>query len=136
MMLLSSCPPIPESIGAILTLMQTAREVPDAIAVTGWRTGTLPDATLPQTPRSARNVAYLDSTHSSIMWKAMPYGTENWYWINYAYQDGAAPPAGVNDGCDPATYACFMLLDGSIARVPNASIMDVSAWRYYTCPTI
>ena len=82
------------------------------------------------------NAAYLDSAHSSIMWKAMPFGTENWYWINYGYQDGAAPPTGINDGCDPATYACFMLLDGSVARVPNASIMDISAWRYYTCPAI
>ena len=83
------------------------------------------------------NAAYLDSAHSSVMWKAMRYGTENWNWVNYGYQDGGAAPSGINDGCDPATYTCFMLLgEGSLARVPNASILDVSAWTYYTCPAI
>ena len=47
----------------------------------------------------------------------MPYGTENWNWVNYGYQDGGTAPTGINDGCDPATYTCFMLADGSLARV-------------------
>ena len=80
------------------------------------------DATSSSTP--CTNAAYLDSNHSSIMWKAMPYGTENWNWVNYGYQDGGTAPTGINDGCDPAAYTCFMLADGSLARVPNGSIMD------------
>src|ERR1017187_4054996 len=51
-------------------------------------------------------------------------------WFNYGYQDGQTPPSGVTDGCDPATYVCFFMIDGSVARVPNASILDVSAWEY------
>jgi hypothetical protein len=92
------------------------------------------DAASSSTP--CTNAAYLDSNHSSIMWKALPYGTENWNWVNYGYQDGGTAPTGINDGCDPAAYTCFMLADGSLARVPNGSIMDVTAWKYYTCPSI
>ena len=95
------------------------------------------DATSSSTP--CTNAGYLDSAHSSIMWKALPLGTENWVWINYGYQDGQTPPTGVNDGCDPTAYTCFMLVpgEGSLARVANTdSILDVSAWRYYTCPAI
>ena len=58
----------------------------------------------------------------------MPYTAENWNWVNYGYQDGGTTPTGINDGCDPVTYTCFMLSDGSLARTPNASIMDISAW--------
>ena len=76
------------------------------------------------------NAAYLDSAHSSIMWKAMPVKTENWMQVNYGYQDGQTPQSGVTDGCDPATYTCFFMIDGSVARVPNASIMDTSTWAY------
>ena len=90
------------------------------------------DAASSSTP--CTNAGYLTSTHSSIMWKAMPYTAENWNWVNYGYQDGGTAPTGINDGCDPATYTCFMLSDGSLARTPNASIMDSSAWTYYTCP--
>jgi hypothetical protein len=84
------------------------------------------------------NAAYLDSAHSSIMWKAISpsAGFENWSWVNYGYQDGSSPPAGIDDGCDPSTYTCFYALDYTLTRVPNASIMDVSAWQYYTCPAI
>lgn len=95
------------------------------------------DATSTSTP--CANAAYLDAVHSSIMWKALPSGTENWSWVNYGYQDGQTPPSGINDGCDPATYTCFMLMsqDGSLARVPNTSnILDISAWQYYTCPAV
>ena len=80
------------------------------------------------------DAGYGDATHSSMMFKSLPFGTDNWLWINYMNQDGQAPPTGVNDGCDPATYVCFMLLDGSVARTTN--VMDISAWQYYTCPTI
>lgn len=94
------------------------------------------DASSDTTPCS--NSAYTDATHSSIMWKALPYGTENWSWINYGYQDGQTPPTGIEAVFDPANNTCFMLRpgDGSLACVPNASIMDISAWKYYTCPTI
>src|ERR1017187_4054997 len=34
-------------------------------------------------------------------------------WFNYGYQDGQTPPSGVTDGCDPATYVCFFMDDGS-----------------------
>src|SRR5450759_5718 len=94
------------------------------------------DASSGTTP--CTNAAYLDSSHSSIMWKALPYGTENWSWINYGYQDGQTPPTGIEAVFDPANNTCFMLRpgDGSLACVPNASIIDISAWKYYTCPTI
>ncbi len=95
------------------------------------------------------NTAYLDGTHSSIMWKQIDLdtaypsstnGSENWVWVNFGNQDGQSPPAGAGpeSGCDPATYTCFMLMpgNGAIGRVPNASILDISAWQYYTCPTI
>jgi hypothetical protein len=83
------------------------------------------------------NTGYLDATHSSIMFHALPVTMDNWVWINYLTQDGAATPSGISDGCDPASYTCFIGIDGSLARVPNASsILDVSAWRYYTCSTI
>lgn len=95
------------------------------------------------------NAAYLDGTHSSMMWKQIDLdttypsntnGSENWVWINFGTQDGAAYPsgAGPESGCDPATYTCFMLMpgNGAVGRVPNASILDISAWQYYTCPRI
>lgn len=84
--------------------------------------------------------AYTDASHSAIMWKDLPSGTENWIWINPGVQDGAAyPTPWPNDGCDPSQYTCFMLtpMDGSLARVANSDeILDISAWHYYTCPTI
>src|SRR5258708_15138910 len=67
------------------------------------------DAASSSTP--CTNAAYLDSSHSSIMWRAMPYTAENWNWVNYGYQDGSTAPTGIHDGCDPATYTCFMLSD-------------------------
>jgi hypothetical protein len=79
--------------------------------------------------------------HSSIMWKGA--GLDNiemreWWIVRYG-QDGNYPAgAGVADGCDPTVYTCFFNgeVEGTIARVPNGSIMDISAWRYYTCPAI
>lgn len=84
---------------------------------------------------------YFNATHPNMMWNGIgATGAENWDVVDFANQDGTSFPsgAGVESGCDPATYTCFMLLptDGSIARVPNASILDITAWRYYTCPTI
>ena len=96
-----------------------------------WRAdGDAPKCDAASSSVPCTNAAYIDSTHSSMMWKALPMGTENWLWVNYGYQDGQTPPSGVTDGCDPATYVCFFMIDGSVARVPNASILDVSAWEY------
>jgi hypothetical protein len=81
------------------------------------------------------DAGYTASSHSSMMWKAMPVKTENWLWVDYGYRDGQSLPPGVTDGCDPATYTCFFMLDGSVARVPNASILDVSAWTYSSGPS-
>src|SRR5260370_31027086 len=78
---------------------------------------------------------YTDSSHSAMMWKAML--GESWDWINYGFRDGQTPPTGVNDGCDPATYVCFFrAVTGEVARVPIAGILDISAWEYFTCPSI
>jgi hypothetical protein len=84
------------------------------------------------------NAAYLDSTHSSVLFKAFDYGLDNWTLINYQFQDGSSPPAGVTDGCDPNAYICFFAQDGSIARVPlpATNIMNRSQWSFYTCPAI
>ena len=50
------------------------------------------------------------------------------------------PPAGVNDGCDPALYTCFVAgeQEATIARVLNTDLpsLDVTKWQYYTCPAI
>lgn len=82
------------------------------------------------------NAGYTDATHSSIMWKGFPYGTENWYWVNYGYQDGGTAPV-TTDGTDPSTYDYFMSYDGSLARVAKSDILqDISKWQYYTCPSI
>ncbi len=83
------------------------------------------------------DTGYLDVTHSSIMFKQLPLGVENWSAINYAYQDGGTAPTGINDGCDPTAYTCFMLTPGSkLGRVAIAdNILDVSKWTYYACPT-
>lgn len=89
---------------------------------------------------------YLDGTHSSVMWKALPNTIFACGPIEYG-QAGTTMPT-PPDGTDPATYLYCMATggpnpsgtgiysDGSIWRVPVASIMDISAWRYYTCPTI
>lgn len=82
------------------------------------------------------DTGYLDATHSSMMWKGFPYGTENWYWVNPGTQDGATPPAAA-PGCDFAAYSCFISYDGSVARVLlSDNLLDISKWQYYTCPTI
>jgi hypothetical protein len=99
--------------------------------------GDAPKCDAPSAGAACTNTGYLDSSHSSLMWKALPSSAgETFQWVNYGYQDGQTSPAGINDGCDPAVYTCFMRQDGTIARVPNAAILDISAWRYYTCPAI
>jgi hypothetical protein len=82
------------------------------------------------------DTAYLDIAHSSMMWKGLPLLLSAWQPVEYG-QDGSSLPT-VNDGCNPATYTCFTggEAEGTIARVPNASIMDISTWQYYTCPAI
>jgi hypothetical protein len=75
----------------------------------------------------------------SIMWPAMPAGVYAWQAVQYG-QDGATPPAGINDGCDPAVYTCFIgdPTERTIARVLNTDLpsLDVTKWQYYTCPAI
>ena len=66
----------------------------------------------------------------SIMWPMMPAAVYNWSFIQYG-QDGSLP-GGIGGGCDPSVYACAVLGDGTLGRAPNASIMDVSTWTYYT----
>ena len=75
----------------------------------------------------------------SIMWQALGTDSSNWHVIHYM-QDGATPPTGINDGCDPATYTCFIMGESSgiIARVTNANLpnLNVAQWQYWTCPTL
>jgi len=83
------------------------------------------------------NAAYLDNTHSSVMWKAeTAHYLTSWEPIFYG-QDGNMP-TGVVDGCDPNTYVCFVggEAEGTLARVPLSSIQDPATWQYYTCPAI
>ncbi len=96
---------------------------------------------------------YVDATHSSVMWQpvnsksGVDTGVENWIIVDFANQDCTPFPScanlpanvGVESGCDPSLYNCFMGLpgEGSVGRVPvGSSILDITAWQYYTCPTI
>ncbi len=85
------------------------------------------------------SVQYTDSTHSAMMWQqfAAGVGGENWAFINPGNQDGTAYPAGMTGMFDPATNTCFMLMpgDGAVGCAPNASVLDISTWKYYSCPT-
>lgn len=87
--------------------------------------------------------------HSALMWKALgsssstpslPTGAggENWAVINPGMQDGQPYPSNMTGVFDPSVNTCFMLMpgDAAVACVPNASIMDISAWKYYYCPTL
>jgi hypothetical protein len=100
--------------------------------------GDAPKCDAPDSSHPCTDAGYLDSTHSSIMWKTLPLGTEAWAWINFGNQDGQPFPTGIPLPFDPNTNTCFILMpqDGSVACVANASIMDISAWKYYTCPTM
>ena len=82
------------------------------------------------------DAGYLDATHSSMMWKALPTSLAQWEPISYG-QDGNYP-TGITDGCDPAVVVCFWggPAEGTLMRLPNASIQDVSTAQYYTCPAI
>ena len=75
----------------------------------------------------------------SMMWPALP-ATSLYQWGAVEYgQDGTTLPSGVNDGCDPATYTCFLGgPEGTLARVLNSDLpsLDVTKWQYYTCPAI
>jgi hypothetical protein len=75
----------------------------------------------------------------SIMWPAMPLMASQWEPVQFG-QDGATPPAGINDGCDPATYTCFLSgeQEMTVSRVLNTDLpsLDVTKWQYYTCPAI
>jgi hypothetical protein len=94
------------------------------------------------------NVGYLDTAHSgahsSIMWKALPDALYNWATIEYGQDWGGASPSitmptDIRDGCNPLVYSCFISgYEGTLARVLNSDLpsLDVSKWRYYTCPTL
>ncbi len=87
----------------------------------------------------AGNACTDPSYPGSIMWGSMPLQASQWEVVQYG-QDGATPPAGINDGCDPAKYTCFLSgeQDASVARVLNTDLpsLDVTKWQYYTCPAI
>jgi hypothetical protein len=108
-------------------------------------TGDAPICGAASTGTACLNAAYTDGTHSSMLWKGLPGGTESWSPLQWGVQDGASLPvgAGVSDGLDPTTYAYWALFSGLggqygglIARVPWASVQDKSAWEYYTCSTL
>ena len=88
---------------------------------------------------SAGNPCTDASYPGSIMWQALPFQLSQWEAVQYG-QDGATPPAGINDGCDPAVYTCFMAgeQEATIARVLNTDLpaLDVTKYQYYTCPAI
>jgi hypothetical protein len=89
---------------------------------------------------SSGAVACADAHYStSIMWQNLPGPVAAFQAVEYM-QDGATPPAGINDGCDPAIWTCFMAdpNEGTIARVLNTDLpsLDVTRYQYYTCPTI
>jgi hypothetical protein len=71
----------------------------------------------------------------SIMWPALPLALSQWEPVQYG-QDGATPPSGINDGCDPALYTCFLSgeQEMTIARVLNTDLpsLDVTKWQYTT----
>ena len=72
------------------------------------------------------------------MWPAMPKTLDQWIPVQYN-QDGAIPPSGITDGCDPTIYTCFFgVTEGTLARVLNTDLpsLDVTKYRYYTCPAI
>jgi hypothetical protein len=108
-------------------------------------TGDAPICGAASTGTACLNSAYTDSTHSSMMWKALPIGTEGWSPVQWGVQDGASLPAGagVSDGLDPTTYSYWTLFSGSggqygalVARIPWASVLDKSSVEYYTCSTL
>src|ERR1035438_4551416 len=84
------------------------------------------------------NPCTVASYPGSIMWPAMPKTFDQWIPVQYN-QDGAIPPSGITDGCDPAIYTCFFgVTEGTLARVLNTDLpsLDVTKYRYYTCPAI
>ena len=98
-------------------------------------TGDAPRCGAPTGASPCTDVSY----PGSIMWPGLPNGLYAWQVVQYG-QDGVTPPAGINDGCDPAIYTCFIgdPLEGSLARVRNTDLpsLDVRKWQYYTCRAI
>jgi hypothetical protein len=81
----------------------------------------------------------------SIMWPGLPGNLITWQAIQYGQDWGTADPStampsGINDGCDPMIYTCFISdpIERSLARVLNRDLpsLDVTKWQYYTCPAI
>jgi hypothetical protein len=78
------------------------------------------------------------------MWKALPNALYNWGTIEYGQDWGSASPTTtmpieIRDGCNPLVYTCFISgYEGTLARVLNSDLpsLDVSKWRYYTCPSL
>jgi hypothetical protein len=74
----------------------------------------------------------------SMMWLMPPGGYNgvgfyNWSFVQYG-QDGSLPT--VPGGCDPSIWTCAVANDGTLARVPNASIQDVTQWQYFSGRTV
>jgi hypothetical protein len=70
-----------------------------------------------------------------IMWPNMAVsnlGVPLYNWNFYQYGQDGNLPTGVGGDCDPATYTCAMLDDGSVARVLNTDLplLDVTKWQY------
>jgi hypothetical protein len=82
------------------------------------------------------NALYLAGTPNPIMWKALTGNVSGWKPILYVPVSGVMPTTG--DGCDPNTYTCFFggEAEGTLMRLPNVSIQDVTTAQYYTCPTL
>ncbi|MBI3888909.1 hypothetical protein HY311_03940 [Candidatus Nomurabacteria bacterium] len=81
-------------------------------------------------------VQCLDAAYAGgMMWHNMPAsvnGTPIYNWNFYQYGQDGSLPANIGGDCDPATYTCAMLDDGSIARVLNTDLpsLDVTKWQY------
>ena len=118
---------------------------PNTVAMGGPASAT-GDAPLCGAANGSAGSACTDSTYAaSIMWPAVTGNMVAWQAVQYGQDWGGASPTttmppGVDDGCDPTTYTCFIgdPLDRSLMRVLNSDLplLDKSKYQYYTCPAI
>ena len=111
---------------------------PYTVAHSGTASATGDAPTCGAAASGAGNPCTVASYPGSIMWPAMPTTFDQWIPVQYN-QDGAVPPSGITDGCDPAIYTCFFgVTEGTLARVLNTDLpsLDATKYRYYTCPAI
>ena len=101
---------------------------PYTVAHTGTASAT-GDAPLCGSTGSGTGHPCVDATYTgSIMWAGI--GAENWLFYQYG-QDGALP-SNVTDQCNPTTYVCAILNDGTVGRVLRSDLpsLDVTKWQY------